>query len=101
MRLRRGPFLFRYNYSIGLDTYILSLLGSITRFSLERDSAATASTVLSQIIQCLSTITLALVERLLWCRIVVLVTEKRLSSSLSALHCSVSDLEAVSVPVHE
>ena len=72
----------------------MSLLRSITRLSLERGSAATASTVLADVIQELSTITLALVERLLGC-IVVLVSEQSLSSSLSAERISVGFCGAV------
>ena len=72
----------------------MSLLRSITRLSLVRDSAATASTVLADVIQELSTITLALVERLLGC-IVVLVSEQSLSSSLSAERISVGFCGAV------
>ena len=62
--------------------------------SLERSSAATASTVLADVIQELSTITLALVERLLGC-IVVLVSEQSLSSSLFAERISVGFCGAV------
>ena len=58
------------------------------------DSAATTSTALADVIQELSTITLALVERLLGC-IVVLVSEQSLSSSLSAERISVGFCGAV------
>ena len=59
-----------------------------------RDSSATAPTVLADVIQELSTITLALVERLLGC-IVVLVSEQSLSSSLFAERISVGFCGAV------
>ena len=72
----------------------MSLLRSITRLSIERDSSATASTVLANVIQQLSTITLALVESLLGC-IVVLVSEQSLSSSLSSERISVGFCGAV------
>lgn len=62
--------------------------------SLERSSAATASTVLADVIQELPTITLALVERLLGC-IVVLVSDQSLSSSLSTERISVGFCGAV------
>jgi len=72
----------------------LSLLRSITRLSLERSSAATSSTVLADVIQELPTITLALVESLLGC-IVVLVSEQSLPSSLSTERISVGFCGAV------
>ena len=72
----------------------MSLLRSITRLSIERDSSATASTVLADVIQQLSTITLALVESLRGC-IVVLVSEQSLSSSLSSERISVGFCGAV------
>ncbi len=72
----------------------MSLLRSITSLSLERDSPATAYTFYADVIQFLSAITLALVESLLGC-IVVLVTEQSLSSSLSAERISVGFCGAV------
>ena len=73
----------------------MSLLRSITRLSLERDSAATASiTFIADVIQGLVTITQALVKRFLGC-IVVLVSEQSLSSSLSTERISVGFCGAV------
>lgn len=61
----------------------MSLLRSFSRLSIVRDSTATASTVLAEVIQNSLSITSALVESLLGC-IVVGVSDKSLSSPLSA-----------------